>query len=84
VNRALSTQTIRELTNPLRCWRVEHGLTLEEVADLVGLSVAMVSYAERGQRQLSPTAKVRVARRLGVRVRDLFAPEPITDEAATA
>lgn len=73
-----------ELTNRLRLWRVDAGLTLDEVADLTGLSKAMLSRAERGERQLSPMAKVKLARRLGVRVAELFEPEPILEETATA
>ncbi len=72
------------LTNRLRLWRVDAGLTLDEVADLTGLSKAMLSRAERGERQLSPMAKVKLARRLGVRVAGLFEPEPILEETATA
>jgi transcriptional regulator with XRE-family HTH domain len=60
------------LNNRLRLWRAENGLTLEELGDLVGLSTAMLSRVERGDRQLAPLTRVRVARRLGVRVRDLF------------
>ncbi len=61
-------------TSRLRGWRKEHGLTLEDVADLTGLSVPMLSRAERGERQLAPLKRVAMARRLGVPVRDLFAP----------
>ena len=61
----------------LRAWRESHGLTLEELSDLTGLSIAMLSRAERGERQLSPLRRVEVARLLRVRVRDLFpVPEP--------
>jgi transcriptional regulator with XRE-family HTH domain len=65
------------LNNRLRLWRAEQGLTLEELSDLVGLSVPMLSRVERGQRQLAPLTKVRVARRLGVRVSDLFPVEEL-------
>ena len=58
--------------SPLRDWRLQHGLTLQEVSDLCGISPSMVSRVERGEKRLSPLAKVRVARALGVRVRDLF------------
>jgi transcriptional regulator with XRE-family HTH domain len=60
------------LKNRLRRWRVSHGLTLDEVADLTGYSTAMFSRAERGERTFAPLAKVQVARALGVRVADLF------------
>ena len=58
----------------LRAWRQANGLTLEEVSDLTGLSVPMISRAERGQRSIAPLRRVLVARRLGVPVRELFAP----------
>jgi len=65
-------------------WRDREGLTLAEVADLVGLSVAMLSLVERGERQLAAMTKVRVARRLGVPISDLFEPEPIEPELEAA
>ena len=60
-----------------RSWRKRHDLTLEDVAGLSGLSVAMLSRVERGQRKLAPLTKVKVARRLGATVGDLFEVEPI-------
>jgi transcriptional regulator with XRE-family HTH domain len=66
------------LNNQLRLWRVRQGLTIEEVADLAGLSPAMVSRVERGERQLAPLTKARVARCLGVSIRELF---PVAEEA---
>jgi len=71
------------LNNRLRLWRAENGLTLEELSDLTGLSAAMLSRAERGKRQFAPLTKVQVARRLGVRVRDLFDVDEL-DEADAA
>lgn len=64
------------LNNRLRLWRVTEGLTLEEVHDLTGVSVPMLSLAERGKRHFSPQMKVQIARRLGVRISDLF---PVDD-----
>jgi transcriptional regulator with XRE-family HTH domain len=69
-----------QLSSRFRIWRVDAGLTQEEVADLTGYSVAMISRVERGERQLRPEAKVRLSRRLGVRVADLFEPDPISYE----
>ena len=61
------------LTNRLRIWRAAHGgLTLEEVAGLTGVSVSMLSRAERGQRVFAPLTKVHIARCLGVPVGELF------------
>jgi transcriptional regulator with XRE-family HTH domain len=64
-----------------RKWRIDNELTLEELSDLTGYSTAMLSRVERNQRQLSPLARVRVARRLGVRVRDLFDVEEVEEDA---
>jgi transcriptional regulator with XRE-family HTH domain len=72
------------LRSQLATWRQREGLTLAEVAGLVGLSVAMLSLVERGERQLAPLTKVKVARRLGVTVRELFEPEAIEPELVTA
>ncbi|MEU8276489.1 helix-turn-helix domain-containing protein [Microbispora bryophytorum] len=55
-----------------RQWRLDNGLSLQEVSDLTGVSISMVSRVERGQKRLSPRRKVMVARRLGVRLSDLF------------
>lgn len=67
------------LKNRLRLWRAHAGLTLEEVSDLTGLSPAMLSRVETGQRQLAPMTRVRVARCLGVPIRDLFDVEDVAD-----
>jgi transcriptional regulator with XRE-family HTH domain len=66
----------------LRAWRLDKGLTLDEVAGLTGMSKTMLSRAETGGRQFSPMTRVKVARRLGVRIDTLFDVDPITDDAA--
>lgn len=58
--------------NRLRLWRTEHGLSLEDVAGLTGLDRSMVSRIERGERDVAPMQRVRLARCLGAKVRDLF------------
>lgn len=63
--------------SPLRKWRTGQGLTLGEVADLTGFSISMLSRVERGERGLSPRAKVLIARRLEVPIRELFEPESV-------
>jgi transcriptional regulator with XRE-family HTH domain len=70
------------ITNRVRLWRATAGYTLEEVADLTGISASVLSRVERGQRGLKPETKVRMARCLGVPVRDLFPPEPVASEAS--
>lgn len=72
------------LKTPLWQWRDRQGLTLAEVSDLTGLSIAMLSLVERGERQLAPLTRVKVARRLGVSVRELFEPDPIEPELVGA
>ena len=66
----------------LRRWRLEQGFTLEEVADLTGLSIGMLSRVERGERRLRAETKIRIARLLSVRVSDLFEIEEIADKEA--
>jgi XRE family transcriptional regulator, regulator of sulfur utilization len=61
-----------ERPSRLRAWRKSQGLTLQEVADLTGYSTAMISRAERGEREPSTAAKVKIARRLRVRISELF------------
>lgn len=70
------------LTNRLRLWRVDHGLSERELAGLTGISPAMLSRVERGERQLAPLTRIKVARRLGVAVEELFEPEAIEESAA--
>lgn len=62
----------------LRTWRKRHDLTLEEVAGLSGLSIAMLSRVERGERNLAPLTKVQFARRVGASVGDLFEVQELT------
>jgi len=67
----------------LKQWRQRHGMTLEDVQDLCGVSAATISRAENGTHELSPLLKVRIAKGLGVRVRDLFGlPSQGGDETA--
>ena len=53
-------------------WRRKNRLALEDAADLTAHSISMLSRVERGERNLSPQAKVILAKRLGVRIRDHF------------
>jgi len=65
---------------PLGRWRLAHGLSLDEVADLTGLSKSMLSRVERGQRDLAALTKVKVARSLGVPIREIFPVPKMADE----
>ena len=68
----------------LRSWRESAELSLGEVGGLTGVSIAMLSRLERGQRRASPKLKVQMARRLGVRIPDLFEVEPLVEEEQRA
>lgn len=65
--------------NRLRQWRVDAGLTLAEVADLVGLTVPHLSRMERGQKAVTPRQRVHIARCLGVTIGALFEVEPMEE-----
>ncbi|MDQ3531402.1 MAG: helix-turn-helix domain-containing protein [Actinomycetota bacterium] len=69
-----------DTSSPLSRWRRGAGWTLQEVADVVGCSTAMISRLERGQRNASPKLRIAMARRLGVAVGDLFEVEPLEDD----
>lgn len=69
------------MSTRLKNWRQRHRLTLENISDLTGVSIAMLSRVERGERLLAPMRRVAVARRLGARVADLFPVEPLDEEA---
>jgi len=56
----------------LRGWRERHGLRLQEVAGLLGVSPSYLSRIERGERRLRPLSQVQVARTLGARIGELF------------
>ncbi len=52
---------------------------MEEAAGLTGFSVAYLSFVERRLRQPSAKAKLTIARRLGVSVREIFPPDPVPE-----
>jgi transcriptional regulator with XRE-family HTH domain len=56
----------------LREWRTAQGLTLQVTADLTGYDISTISRVERGQLDLRPMARVEFARRLGVRLAEIF------------
>jgi transcriptional regulator with XRE-family HTH domain len=67
--------------HPLRRWRLKQGFSGYELADLAGISTAMVSMIETGEREPGSATKVRIARALGVRVREIWPrPDEPTDE----
>ena len=68
------------MASRLRQWRECADLSLGEVGALTGVSIAMLSRLERGQRSASPKLKVQMARRLGVPIPELFEVEPLAEE----
>jgi transcriptional regulator with XRE-family HTH domain len=70
----MRTKTTVSESTRLRDWRLKQGLSLRDLANLSGLSAAMLSRAERGERGFSPAAKIRLARSLQVSVTTLFDP----------
>ncbi len=66
------------MATKLRRWRKAKGVTLQEVSDLTGVSVPMLSLVETGKRRMAPMSRIRFARLLGVTVGDIFAIEGAT------
>lgn len=61
-------------TSRLREWRILNGFSQQELADLTGLSLNVISRVEWGLRKFPPSVQVQIARALDVRVKDLFDP----------
>jgi len=60
------------LSKNVRRIRTERGLTQEQVADAGGLALSDVGRIERGQRDPGVRVLVRVARGLGISVKELL------------
>ncbi len=77
-------------SNKLAEWCASNGWTLTDAAGLTGYSPSYMSLIVNGKRPLSPAAKVKIARRLGARVAELFPvdaealPDANDDSAVTA
>jgi len=56
----------------LREWRLKRGWTLEELSDLTGRSVSVLSRYETGHRMPRPATRVRISRLLNAPIRELF------------
>jgi transcriptional regulator with XRE-family HTH domain len=63
----------KQLGGRIRARRTERGLTQEELAHRAGLDYSYVNQIENGRRNPSLDAIARIARALGVPVRDLVA-----------
>ena len=60
--------------NPLRSYRRQAGLTLEQLARLTGTTAAQISKLEKGERRLTVDWMARLAPPLGIRMADLLSP----------
>ena len=66
----------------LRDARRDRGLTLEQVADAVGVSTGSLSLYERGKIEPRPDAARRIAEFFGVRQSEFWPTAPTGEEAA--
>ena len=64
----------------LKQWRQKEGITLTEIRDLTGVDVSLLSRYENGKLVPPPRTKLLIARKLGVRIRELF---PVEAEAVS-
>ena len=62
--------------NPLRSYRRQAGLTLEQLARLVSTTAAQISKLEKGERRLTVDWMARLAPPLGIQMADLLSPVP--------
>ncbi len=56
----------------VRAYRQEAGLTQEGLAERAGMPHNVIAEVERGNRECSLTSMVKIAKALGVRVKDLL------------
>ncbi len=70
--RETKSDVLRELGRQVREFRKTRGLTQQELADVLDVSIAYVSLIERGGRNPPYTTVVAVARALGVSVGELL------------
>jgi transcriptional regulator with XRE-family HTH domain len=69
-------------TTRFKAWWESAGLTVREVAGLLGCSGAHVSYLESGADRIrDPRVRIRIARALGCKVEEIFEPlvRPFSD-----
>lgn len=65
-------QHLKDGKNRLRAWRLRNGYSVQEVADILGISASQLSRLERGKRRAGLEQRIQFARCLGVRVAALF------------
>jgi transcriptional regulator with XRE-family HTH domain len=68
---SLPSKQRKLIGNSIRVYRKKAGITQEELAEKADLHPVYVSEVERGQETVSVHALVRIAKALGVRMRDL-------------
>ena len=68
----MARDPLDRLSKNVRRIRTERGLTQEQVADAGGLALSDVGRIERGQRDPGVRVLVRVARGLGISVKELL------------
>lgn len=56
----------------MKDWRKKQGMTLTEIRDLTGVDESLLSRYERGKLEPSARTKLLIARKLGVRICELF------------
>ena len=65
-------ETLRRLGERVRNLRFQRGFTQQELAEMLGISIAYMSLIERGGRNPPFTTVVAIAEALGVRVREMY------------
>lgn len=62
------------MSNPLKAYREQNGLSQKEIADRIGVSRQMVSFLENGERDYSADMAVLIEKKLGI-LRSKFRPD---------
>ena len=65
------TYAILDGINPVRVWREHRGLTQQQLAEAVGISVPYLSQIESGKRRGSAEVLAAIARELGLSLDDI-------------
>lgn len=65
-------KTIKILGKKIQRLRKKKGLTQEELAEMIGFSRVYMGYIEQGRETPSLKMLIKIAKKLGVRVEELF------------
>ena len=63
------------MAKQVREWRAEHDVSISDLAGFLGCSSSYLSRVERGERELSTLAKIKLSHIVGIPVGTLFGPE---------